>query len=179
MFVVDIGEDRAKPVDRSTLGSARYKEERLNDVAVQSGEQPLRTKGTEKIGETGWMLPYLTGVFVGLSLSALSWKPVPGVKKTAPRGEFALKKLAGKLFGAEKASGTASQLISRRPSGNELPTPLLSPRNARKSSTAVWMSVGLAPDASNTTGAATAMVGSERIKVANAILTLCMICNLL
>ena len=36
------------------------------------------------------------GVCVGLSLSALTWKPVPGVKKTsAARAELALKKLAG------------------------------------------------------------------------------------
>ena len=102
MFIVDIGEDRAKPVDRRTLGGARYKEQRLNDVAVQSGEQPLWTEGTEKIGERGVDVAVPNRVFVGLSLSALSWKPVPGVKKTAPRGEFALKKLAGNCSGLRR-----------------------------------------------------------------------------
>src|SRR6266481_1813634 len=51
---------------------------------------------------------------------ALTWKPVPGVPKTTPRGELTLKKFAGRLFGAERASGTPSQLISRRPEPNEL-----------------------------------------------------------
>src|SRR5262245_66555315 len=107
-----------------------------------------------KISEkTGWRLPKSTAVFVGLSLSALTWKPLPGVKNTAPRGELALKKLAGRLFGAEKASGTPSQLISRWPLGNEPATlGFRGPRKARKSSTAAWMSAGTAPDASNPTG---------------------------
>jgi hypothetical protein len=91
------------------------------------------------------MLPNRTGVFVGFELSALTWNPVPGVKKTTPRGELALKKLAGKLLGAAKASGTPSQLISRRPSTNVPPTPLLAPRNVRKSLTLARMSAGVAP----------------------------------
>src|SRR5262249_425277 len=109
-----------------------------------------------------------TGVFVGLSLSALTWKPVPGVKKTTPRGELALKKLAGRLFGAAKASGTASQLISRRPSGNEPPTPLLVPRKARKASTVAWISSGIAPVASKNSAAAAerASIGSDSTKTA-------------
>src|SRR5438046_2945593 len=45
---------------------------------------------------------------------ALTRKPVPGVENTAPRGELALKKLAGMLLGSERISGTPSQLISRR-----------------------------------------------------------------
>src|SRR6266542_4373062 len=114
------------------------------------------------------MLPNRTGVFVGLESSALTWNPVPGVKKTTPRGELKLKKLAGKLLGAAKASGTPSQLISRRPSGNDPPTPLLAPRNVRKALTVARMSDGLAPDASKTTGAATAIVGNERINAAKA-----------
>src|SRR5437899_3456447 len=110
------------------------------------------------------MLPNRTGVSVRLESSALTWNPVPGVKKTTPRGELKLKKLAGKLWGAAKASGTPSQLISRRPSGNDPPTPLLGPRNVRKALTVATMSAGLAPDASKTTGAATAIVGNEKIK---------------
>src|SRR5262249_9826919 len=113
------------------------------------------------------MLPNRTGVFVGFASSALTWNPVPGVKKTTPRGELALKKFAGRLLGAEKASGTPSQLISRRPSVNDPPTPLLGPRNVRKSSTASRMSPGLAPAASNTTGAPTAMVGNNSSTAAN------------
>ena len=59
------------------------------------------------------MLPNSTGV--PLAAVALTWKPVPPVVKTTPRGEFVLKKLGGNRFGAENASGTPSQLISRRP----------------------------------------------------------------
>src|SRR5437867_13140459 len=114
------------------------------------------------------MLPNRTGVFVGLESSALTWNPVPGVKKTTPRGELKLKKLAGKLLGAATASGTPSQLISRRPSGNDPPTPLLAPRNVRKALTVARMSDGLAPDTSKTTGAATAIVGNESINAAKA-----------
>jgi hypothetical protein len=40
---------------------------------------------------------------------------VPGVDSSTPRGLLALKKLPGKLFGAEEMLGTPSQLISRRP----------------------------------------------------------------
>lgn len=36
---------------------------------------------------------------------ALTWKPDPFVAKTAPRGEFTLKKSAGRTFGAANASG--------------------------------------------------------------------------
>jgi len=65
------------------------------------------------------MLPNLTGVFVGLTAFALTWKPVPGVENSTPRGEFALKKLLGSRLGAESASGTSSQFISRLPVPNE------------------------------------------------------------
>src|SRR5881296_2452008 len=124
------------------------------------------------LGKSGWRLPKRTGVFVGLSLSALTWKPDPGVKNTAPRGELALKKFGGRLFGAEKASGTPSQLISRRPLGNEPATlGLRAPRNVRKSSTAAWISAGLAPDASNTTGAAKLSVGDKNMNSASAMTT--------
>src|SRR5881296_224674 len=100
---------------------------------------------------------------------ALTWNPVPGVAKTAPRGEFTLKKFAGRLFGAERASGTPSQLISRRPLGNEPATlGLRAPRNVRKASTAAWISAGLAPDASNTTGAARVSVGDKSMNTASA-----------
>src|SRR4029434_3834539 len=105
------------------------------------------------------MLPNRTGVFVGFASSALTWNPVPGVKKTTPRGELLLKKFAGRLLGAEKASGTPSQLISRRPSGNVPPTPLLGPKKSLNASTAVWMSAGVAPDASHTSGSAEAATG--------------------
>src|SRR5262249_33150740 len=74
----------------------------------------------------------------------------------------------GRLIGAEKASGTPSQLISRRPLGNEPATlGLRGPRKARKSSTALWISAALAPPASKTTGAALAS-GKETIDAANA-----------
>src|SRR3954452_3744334 len=57
------------------------------------------------------MLPKSMGAMPAF---ALTWKPVPEVAKTTPRGEFTLKKFAGRLFGADSASGTPSQLISRR-----------------------------------------------------------------
>src|SRR5262245_56383743 len=120
-------------------------------------------------GKTGCRLPKRIGVLVGLELSALTWKPLPGVKKTAPRGELALKKLAGRLFGAEKASGTPSQLISRRPLANEPATFGFSgPRKARKASTEAWISAGTAPEDSNTTGAAEATAGNSSMETATA-----------
>ena len=73
-----------------------------------------------------------TGEPVGFESSALTRTEVPGVLKTAPRGEFTLKKLPGRSLGAAKLSGTPSQLISRRPFGNE-PTTLgfRTPRSVR------------------------------------------------
>src|SRR4029077_13824929 len=65
----------------------------------------------------------------------------------------------GSRFGAENRSGTASQLISRRPLPNVPPIPLFVPREALKASTAVWISAGVLPDASNTCGAAEAVTG--------------------
>ncbi len=98
-------------------------------------------------------------MFVGLTLLALTWNPVPRVKNRAPRGELLLKKFAGNRFGAEKASGTPSQLISRRPVGNVPPIPLLSPKKFLKAVTSVRISFGVTPDASNTCGAAEAATG--------------------
>lgn len=49
---------------------------------------------------------------------ALTCTPPPSVLRIAPRARgavVALKKSLGRLFGAALASGTASQLISRRP----------------------------------------------------------------
>src|SRR3954465_14295226 len=90
------------------------------------------------------MLPKFTGV--PLAAVALTWKPEPGVEKTTPRGEFTLKKFAGNGFGAEAASGTPSQFISRRPLPNEPATfGFKVPRLARKASTVPWMAAALGP----------------------------------
>ena len=85
----------------------------------------------------------------------LTWKPVPGVENTVPRGEFELKKLPGKAFGAEKASGTPSQLISRRPLA-KLPATFgfSAPSDVRKASTLPWIEAGESPKLAVTTGAA-------------------------
>src|SRR5262245_43343773 len=80
---------------------------------------------------------------------ALTWKPVPAPteENTAPRGELTLKKFAGRLFGAESASGTPSQLISRRPEPKEPATlGFRFPRLARKASTTAWIPAGLEPE---------------------------------
>src|SRR5438094_2486951 len=91
---------------------------------------------------------------------ALTSNPVPGVKNTIPRGEFLLKKFAGNRFGAEKASGTASQLISRWPVADGGPAMLLGfPKKFLKAFTVFRISFGVAPDASNTCGAAEAATG--------------------
>src|SRR6266542_4336777 len=101
-------------------------------VKSRSGE-----KVWNSLGYPALMFPNRTGVRVGLPVLALAWKPLPGVEKTTPRGEFELKKLAGRLLGEEKESGTPSQLISRRPEAKVPPTPLLAPpRSARNRSTA-------------------------------------------
>ena len=78
------------------------------------------------------MLPNRTGTLDGFTTLALTWKPLPAVLNTTPRGEFTLKKLAGRLFGAASASGTPSQLISRRPLPKEPATFAFSvPRSVR------------------------------------------------
>ena len=83
---------------------------------------------------------------------ALTRKPVPGVLKTAPRGEFTLKKLAGSAFGSEKHSGTPSQLISRRKPPNEpfAPATVPPPTDARNASRVAVIAAGFAPAASKT-----------------------------
>jgi len=91
---------------------------------------------------------------------ALTSNPVPGVKNTIPRGEFLLKKFAGNRCGAAKASGTASQLISRWPVADGGPAMLLGfPKKLLNAFTCVRISAGVAPDASNTCGAAEAAPG--------------------
>ena len=99
-------------------------------------------------------------MFVGFTRFALTSNPLPGVKNTIPRGEFLLKKFAGNRFGAEKASGTASQLISRWPVADGGPAMLLGfPKKFLKAFTLVRISAAVAPDASNTCGAAEAATG--------------------
>src|SRR6266568_2880278 len=60
-------------------------------------------------------------------------RPVPGVENTAPRFEFTLKKVAGKVSMLVRATGTPSQLISRRPlsAGGEFGALRLPPSAAR------------------------------------------------
>src|SRR5215471_13427461 len=107
------------------------------------------------------MLPNLTGM--PDAAFALTWKPDPGVENTAPRGEFTLKKFGGKAFGEENASGTPSQLISRRPLPNEPGTfGLRVPSAARNASTVPWILAGLAPEAENVMGAACTAVQKTR-----------------
>src|SRR3954464_10422588 len=86
------------------------------------------------------ILPKLMGV--PLAALALVWKPTPGVLKTTPRGDVVLKKFAGRLLGAEDASGTPSQLISRRSPPKEPLAPAVvpppkSPRKASRAATRV------------------------------------------
>src|SRR5215210_2561167 len=86
--------------------------------------------------------------------------PVPGVENTTPRGEFTLKKFAGREFGDDDASGTPSQLISRRPVPFEPAVFGLSgPSAVRKAATVLWIATAFAPAAENTTGAALAVAG--------------------
>src|SRR5436190_19061746 len=109
---------------------------------------------------------------------ALTSNPVPGVKNTIPRGEFLLKKFAGNRFGAEKASGTASQLISRWPVADGGPAMLLGfPKKFLKAFTVFRILFALAPDASNTWGAAEAATGfktSVKLKLAIASKSQCL-----
>ena len=97
-------------------------------------------------------MPNSTGTTPAL---ALTWNPVPGVAKTTPRGELTLKKLAGRLFGADKASGTPSQLISRRRPPNEplAPATIPPPRSFRNASRAGVIAAALTPVPSSTTTA--------------------------
>jgi hypothetical protein len=103
---------------------------------------------------------------VGADLETFSW-----VENKTPRGESELKKSAGSLLGAEKLSGTPSQLISRRPVANEPSTPLLLPKALRKSSTADWIVAAFGPTAFRTIAAASVVVGI-RSDTAKAIVTL-------
>src|SRR5438093_1323338 len=90
------------------------------------------------------MLPKRGAAPAGLSLSALTWTPEPGVLKKAPRARgasAALKKSGGRKFGAESSSETPSQLISRRPVPREPGSPpLFGPRRSRYCSTTAVMS---------------------------------------
>src|SRR6266496_3517728 len=94
-----------------------------------------------RCGLNVWNIEEYVGLILSNSIGAipalpLTWNPVPDVEKTTPRGELTLKKLAGRLFGAERASGTPSQLISRRPLEKEPATFALSvPRVVRNEST--------------------------------------------
>src|SRR3954464_6346484 len=98
-----------------------------------------------KLAAAGWPGPLSVG-------APLTMKPTPPVRNTMPRGEFELKKLAGRLLGAAKLAGTPSQLISRRAPVASLKEPLgpgvVPPPNAtRYWSMDAWISAGVAPDA--------------------------------
>src|SRR5262245_11017535 len=82
---------------------------------------------------------------------ALTRNPVPGVEYTSPRGELLLKKLVGKGFGSATASGTPSQLISRRTPPNEpfAPAVVPPPTAVRNASRVGVIAAGFAPADSN------------------------------
>ena len=69
-------------------------------------------------------------------------------------------------MGLEKLSGTASQLISRLPSGLIMPgpTPLFGPRAARKPSTVDWIALLSAPKALNSVWEKTVVVSAASVK---------------
>src|SRR4051794_8887571 len=114
------------------------------------------------------MLPNSTGVWVGLSASALTRNDLLGVANTAPRARperLALKKSGGNGFGSENSSGTPSQLISRRPLPREPGSLALRvPRAFRKASTVPWMAAAFGPAAWKTCGAAEAAAGSAEAR---------------
>src|SRR3977135_4440184 len=112
------------------------------------------------------MLPNSTGV--PDAAVALTSKPVPGVPKITPRGEFTLKKFAGRLLGAESASGTPSQLISRRPVP-KLPITLgfSVPSDVLKASTVDWRPAGVAPEPEKVIAAACASGYADMATTAN------------
>ena len=91
---------------------------------------------------------------------ALTRKPEPGVLSTMPRGEVVLKKFAGNRLGSERASGTPSQLTSRRSPPKEPlgPATVPPPTAARKVSRVGVIAAALAPVASKTTKPACAEV---------------------
>src|SRR5258706_13613527 len=112
------------------------------------------------------MFPNSGRVLVLFLLAALTCKPVPGVWKRMPRARgavAALKKSGGYGLGADFSSGTASQLISRRPSGLAPGPPALSaPSRPRYWSTTAAISpapvttTGCVPDGAAVTPAAAA-----------------------
>ena len=79
---------------KSLCGTERIEERGIDTVNISKSDRSVCWI------DKGWRLPQ---------------SPVPGVKNTTQRGELLLKKFAGSRFGAERASGTPSQLISRRP----------------------------------------------------------------
>src|ERR1700731_672257 len=93
-----------------------------------------------KFAATGWPGPLSVGAL-------LTSNPDPGVEKMTPRGEFTLKKVAGKLFGAAKLAGTPSQLISRRRPPKEPlgPAVVPPPKSIRNASRVAVMSPAVAP----------------------------------
>src|SRR5262249_51855303 len=82
-----------------------------------------------------------------------------GVLNTTPRGEFTLKKLAGRGLGSERVSGTPSQLISRRMPPKEpfAPATVPPPTAARKASRVGVIEAALGPAASKIVKAARAV----------------------
>src|SRR5437899_493856 len=93
-----------------------------------------------KFAAAGWPAP-------ASLVAPLTWKPVPGVEKTTPRGDVVLKKLAGMLFGAAEAAGNESQLISRRTPPKEpfAPTTVPPPRSVRNASRVGVIAAAFAP----------------------------------
>src|SRR5207237_542038 len=86
-----------KPRDRAACalpGTKKLTSTTLEPIAVNSR---CALNGAKNDGYDGSMLPNSIGVEVGFAALALTWNPVPGVEKTTPRGEFALKKFAGRL----------------------------------------------------------------------------------
>jgi hypothetical protein len=114
---IHIREDRAKTANGRRSGVAGDEKGYIGDVAANGSKKPLGTEDSEQAGIGGIEIAKLNGSGssrIGADLEAGSW----GGKNYPPR-TVDIKKLAGKLLGADNESGTPSQLISRRPLGKD------------------------------------------------------------
>ena len=180
MVGIHVGEHGAEPFDRCRLCSSRHKEKVFRDVAIQGGEEPL---GTERAKEHG-----KDRVDISKSDRSVCWvdkvcaylKPCSWSEEYDPARRVAVEEIRRQQVRCGTIVWNPVPLISRRPVANVPPTPLLFPKKALKASTLFWISAGVAPDASNTCGAAEAATGlkmSVKPKVAIASERQCLLIN--
>ena len=158
---IHVREHSAEPFDRCRSCGSRYEKDVFRDGAIQGGEEPLRTERAEQRGidpvdiskpdrSVRWIHK------IGAYLKACPWSEEYGSARRVAVEETRRQQVrcGASVWNCVPVDLAAAmgKCAAYSVVGSEI-------AKFRKASTAVWISAGVAPDASNTCGSAEAIIG--------------------